>query len=254
MPASKRGRFQGAIQIARFNWPFYFAATVALIGGAGVTALAPMPAWARIVILIGLGDAAFWLCASFLVSHYIYDRSGLYEAEWIRRAVSFIPKRWANFHAGFDEFGDVLSEAFPGTNGTAADFFDPAQMTEPSIERARRLAVVSANTIQVRADHLPFQDNELDAAFVFFSAHELRNPDVRTQFFRELRRVLASRGRLILLEHLRDWPNFLAFGPGFLHFHSRRTWLRAIDGAGLRIVEEFPRTPFVRAFVLSALG
>lgn len=63
----------------------------------------------------------------------------------------------------------------------------------------------------------------------------------------------ASWGRracVVLVEHLRDWKNFIAFGPGFVHFHSRRSWLRTIREAGLLIERESAVTPFVECFVL----
>jgi hypothetical protein len=55
----------------------------------------------------------------------------------------------------------------------------------------------------------------------------------------------------LLVEHVRDAANFLAFGPGFLHFHSPASWRRCWEGAGLRSIDQFCVTPFVQVYVLS---
>lgn len=54
----------------------------------------------------------------------------------------------------------------------------------------------------------------------------------------------------MLVEHLRDWRNFLAFGPGFLHFFSQRAWRKAFRGAGLALRSDFAMTPFVHVYIL----
>jgi hypothetical protein len=35
-----------------------------------------------------------------------------------------------------------------------------------------------------------------------------------------------------MVEHLRDFPNFLAFSVGFTHFFSKRVWKKAFEKAG----------------------
>jgi hypothetical protein len=53
-----------------------------------------------------------------------------------------------------------------------------------------------------------------------------------------------------VVEHLRDWANFLAFGPGFLHFLAEQAWQQAAAAGGLRIEKRLRVTPFVNVFVL----
>lgn len=137
---------------------------------------------------------------------------------------------------------------FPGAEGRVIDIYDPSKMTEPSIKRARHIAgVFSAGTgLQV----WPAPDGDFDAAFLIFAAHELRHHQDRVYLFQKIARVLRRGGELLLVEHLRDGANFLAFDPGFFHFFSKRTWATAVDAAGLRIRLHTTITPFVHVFVL----
>lgn len=246
MPQVSRGKFQGTIQIVRFNWTFYVAASVVLLVAAALASKLPFAP----VVLMASGTALFWLITSLAVSYYIYDRAGLYDSAWIQREVNKRPSRWATFHTGLDEFSPILSQAFAPSEGSVVDFFDETEMTEASIKRARAIYQPDGHSIAASFRALPFRDSELDHAFAFFAAHELRKPESRAQFFCEVRRVLRPRGQLMVLEHLRDWPNFLAFGPGFVHFHSRRNWLRAFAAGNFQLTREFSITPFVRGFVL----
>ena len=70
-------------------------------------------------------------------------------------------------------------------------------------------------------------------------------------WFAEARRCLRPGGRIVLVEHVRDVANFLAFGPGFLHFHSPESWRHCWEKAGLRLSDRFRVTPWVRVFVIS---
>lgn len=248
---TSRGPYQGVLQIVRFNWPMYLTAGIVLVLGTGIALIAPLPKLGQVTLVAGLGLAGFWLVLSLLVSHFVYDRSQLHEGDWLTAALPDSPSRYATLHVGLDEFRGILRAKFPRAESTTIDFFDLAEMTEPSILRARREHAADLPA-PIRADFraLPFPENEFDAAFLIFAAHELRAPASRTKLLQELRRVLQPNGKLLLVEHLRDLANFLAFGPGFLHFHSRAEWLRAITGANLSVIQEFRCTPFVRVFLL----
>ena len=134
--------------------------------------------------------------------------------------------------------------------GSVVDIYDPAEMTEPSIARARRMYPATEPFVIGTFDHLPLPTGDQDEVFLLFAAHEVRAPERRSQLLRESSRVLKKGGQLLLVEHLRDWPNFLAFGPGFLHFHSQESWRKNIQQAGLTIERENTVTPFVHCFFL----
>jgi SAM-dependent methyltransferase len=200
---------------------------------------------------LGSALATGWLILSLVVSHYVYDRSGIDAENWLLAVTPNPPHSYATLHVGLDEFREILRSKFPDAETWVLDFFDPSEMTEASIRRARRQnGATLASSLSVDFRALPFADAELDAVFLIFSAHELRSETSRQQFFKELDRVLRPSGRMVLVEHLRDAPNFFAFGPGAFHFHSRAAWLRAAEGANLSLAEECQLTPFVRVLLL----
>jgi len=65
---------------------------------------------------------------------------------------------------------------------------------------------------------------------------------------------LAPGGRLLLVEHLRDAWNFLAFGPGCWHFLPRGEWMERASEPGFRVEQELRKTPFVRVWLLRKDG
>jgi hypothetical protein len=247
---STQGRFAGVFKIVRFNVQFYIFSAVSLAGVGLLIASKKLPPWLELVVLFGGAIVAFWTLSSLLVSWYVYDHAGVTRWRWLPPRIATSPHRWANIHAGLDESTSALRQLFPGTEGSAVDIYDSGEMTEPSIARARRIRPSAEPFRRGKYDALPLPENGCDAVFLLFAAHELRVAEHRTHLFRETTRVLREEGCVVLVEHLRDWKNFLAFGPGFLHFHSRRNWLRTIRDAGLVVEQEGPVTPFVECFVL----
>jgi len=240
-----RRPFQGALQILRYNWGFYVTGIVGLTIGLGLLVKVPWPRWLFDLGAAGLGLGAWWLLASILVSYWIYDASNLMEWGWLTDRVESRPGRWVNLHAGLDESSPSLAKKW-GPPLQVFDIFDPTEMTEPSILRARKTAVNELTPVSVSPDELPLAAASIDLACVLFAAHELRSHTARLSFFHEVRRVLATGGTFVVVEHLRDPANFIAFGPGFMHFMAQNEWKLLGRKAGFRLVAESRKTPFVK--------
>ena len=240
----------GVRQIVRLNWPFYAAAVTILVVAETGIAMLPLRAGVRPVLHVATAFACGWILASVGASWIVYDRSRLSKWEWTREALAFRPRTWVNVHSGFDESTPAVRRLFAPAAGRVFDIFDPIEMSEPSIARARRLCPPAVNAERVDFHCLPAKDESIHTAFLLLSAHEVRSEAGRASLFGELHRILTPDGRIIVAEHLRDWANFAAFGPGFLHFLSRRTWVRSFERARFVIDREFSITPFVRVFVL----
>lgn len=247
---SERGKWQGMLAIAQFNWPFYVAAVaVFIVLLAGLLLIPPFPA--KVVCTLGISGAAYFLFGSLGVSHLIYDRSDLHRYGWLERALRGASTRRCVFcHSGFDEMSDDLRGRLGDAKWQVLDHFDEALMIEASIHRARRRYPPTAVTLPAAYNRWPVNGESTDVVFGLLAIHELRSERERGDWFGEARRCLVKGGRVVLVEHVRDLANFLAFGPGFLHFHSRESWRRSWESAGFRPLDEFHLTPWLRVFVL----
>ena len=246
-------RFAGVIKIVRFNVQFYAISAAGLVVPCLLLVTRSMPRWLVELMLCGGAALAFWTLSSLVVSWYVYDYAGVTRWEWLPARLMFAPRRWVNIHSGLDESTTALRRLFPGSEGQVVDIYDATTMTEPSIARARRMFPASEPFASGRFDALPLPDADRDTVLLLFAAHEVRDPAQRGHLLRECGRVLKDDGQIVLVEHLRDWKNFVAFGPGFLHFHSSGEWRRNARVAGLRVDRESQATPFVRCFVLKKI-
>lgn len=249
---SLRTPFQGIYNIIRFNWHFYALSLAVLavllisgsVLGSGFLSLSLL---ASALILLPL-------LSSLIISYYIYDRSGLYTLHWLAPMRLAPDATLINIHAGFDETSELLQQRFPKAALSVLDFYDPLKHTEVSIRRARKAYPPFPGTRVITTSQLPFADNSADVVFLIFAAHEIRNEQERLVFFNELRRMLKPGGKIVITEHLRDFPNFMAYTIGFFHFQPLAAWQRAFQGSGLYVSNTFRLTPFIHTFILQKHG
>ena len=150
-----------------------------------------------------------------------------------------------NINAGFDETSYIIESILPYSKLQVYDFYNANQHTEPAIIRARKVSLVYPNTQQINSNSIPLNDNSVDNIFLISAIHEIRKHDEKVQFLRECRRVCKPNGNVIMVEHLRDFPNFVAFTIGFTHFFSKKTWKKAFEEAGFNSFKETKFTPFM---------
>ncbi|MBO9730769.1 MAG: methyltransferase [Chitinophaga sp.] len=246
MDSLTRTPFQGLTNIIRFNWHFYVLSALLVVAGCLLRQLFFVPP------LLVLAVLSIFL--SLVVSWYIYDGSRLYGLSWLDAIIVSPGQRIVNIHAGFDETSALLHNKYPMANMLVFDFYDPAKHTEISIERARKAYAPYPGTIRMNTAEVPLEPASVAVIFLLFAAHEIRNEEERKHFFRQLQHNLQPGGKIIVLEHRRDIPNFIAYNIGFLHFFSTKTWKRTFASAQLSIEEEIKITPFLSAFILGKNG
>ncbi len=250
--ASLRKPFEGVKNIVRFNWHFYLLALAAVVVLLLLGFILDNP-FAGMFLVLAIIIVVVTL-VSLSVSCYIYDFSGLYNFKWMNEFIAEEGKSIVNIHAGFDETSGILHRKFPQSKLTVLDFYDPEKHTEVSIKRARKAYPPYPGTQQITTTTIPLEDQSADSVFLIFAAHEIRDPKERELFFKELRRIVSINGKVVVTEHLRDVPNFMAYTVGFFHFYSKASWKKLFKTSGFRISSEFKCTPFISTFILEPNG
>jgi SAM-dependent methyltransferase len=246
----KRRKLQGVLNILSFNRHFY-------VFGLAVLTVLFASRW-----LIEWPDTVFWLVIiaflygllmPLIVSAYVYDFSGFYKFNWLKNLIKDDrgAKLIVNINAGFDETSFIIKNKFPHSDLKVFDFYNAKQHTEPAIKRARKVSLVFPNTQQIASSSIPLKDNTVDIVFLLSAVHEIRSHEEKVQFLKECNRLCKPDGKVIMVEHLRDFPNFLAFSVGFTHFFSRSTWKNAFKSAGFSSFQETKFTPFMSIFKCS---
>ena len=246
----KRRKFQGVLNILSFNRHFYILGLGALI-----VLIAGYLLFEWTAILFWLIIAAFFygLIMPLIVSAYVYDFSGYYNLHWLKNQISDDEriKLIVNINAGFDETSFIIKNMFPHSDLRVFDFYNARQHTEPAIKRARKVSLVYPNTEQIASDSIPLKDKTADIVFLLSAVHEIRSQEEKVRFLKECYRLCKPGGKVIMVEHLRDFPNFLAFSVGFTHFFSRSVWKKAFKSAGFSTFQETKFTAFMSIFSCS---
>lgn len=243
----KRRKFQGVLNILSFNRHFYFLGLAVL---AVLITSYSLVKWPGILFWLILGAFLYGLVMPLIVSAYVYDFSGYYKFQWLKGLVKADRKinLIVNINAGFDETSLIIKNKFPQSDLKVFDFYNARQHTEPAIKRARKVSLVYPDTQRTASNSIPVKDKSADIVFLLSAAHEIRSPEEKVRFLKECHRLCKPDGKVIMVEHLRDFPNFLAFSVGFTHFFSRSAWKKAFERAGFSRLQETKFTPFMSIF------
>lgn len=247
--SGNQSRYSGLFRVILFNWPLYVVALVVVSGLFVISLLPSVNILVSRISLLILVLVLLQTFASLIASHWVYDLSPLRDWSWLTKSVGD-PARIVLVHAGYDETGGKLAKIFPSSEFLTVDFYSALERREPSIVRAQKYFPSSVAPIANSLSNWPIPNDSVDLVLVAFAAHEVRDHAKRVVLFKEMRRILHGKGHVILVEHLRDRANLLAYGVGAFHFLSSTDWIRCTEEAELVMQTQFKITPFVRVFEL----
>lgn len=244
---TKRRQFQGVLNILSFNRHFYVIGLTILLA---IILSQLYFQWPQTLLWVIIGLFLYGILMPLIVSAYVYDFSGFYNFDWLKplQLEDSEEKLMVNINAGFDETSYILKKKLPKLKIQVFDFYNAEQHTEPAIVRARKVSLTYPNTLQMKNYHIPIKPHTVDYVFLLSAAHEIRSFNEKVQFLKECHRICKPNGNVIMVEHLRDFPNFLAFSIGFTHFFSKSHWKKAFKSAGFKTFNETKFTKFMSVF------
>lgn len=226
--------------------PFVAGPVIGLAAVVASVAIVALPHIARIALgIAGLG--ALVLTSGAVVATWrVFGPDASRRWDWIQSTASD-SRRWLNLTTGFDDSTGRLRTTTPGA-GTAIDVFDATRSSAAALRRARASFPPSGPSVQIADLAITIEPASVDIVFLLMSAHETHGHD-RTALFAAAHHGLVAGGRVVVVEHLRDLANILAFGPGAWHFSRRGDWIETAAGAGLELLDERRLDPWVTGFV-----
>src|SRR5687768_4594589 len=124
----KKKKISRCLNILSFNRHFYFI-------GLGILALlltSPLFfEWPTGIFWIVIGAFLYGLLMPLMVSAYVYDFSGYYEFDWLKKQIqdNISANQIVNINAGFDETSFILKNRFPNSDLKVFDFYNADQHT-----------------------------------------------------------------------------------------------------------------------------
>lgn len=157
--------------------------------------------------------------------------------KWRKETLSHLP-----VNAKILEIGAGTGANFQFYPNTQHAFASELSGEMLELAREKRNAHTSfIKLIQSNAEVLPFAENSFDAAFATLVFCSVENPD---EAFRELKRIVRPKGKIVLLEHVRpngglgyffDFVNI--FSAALIQDCFNRQTAKIAENAGLKVIE-----------------
>lgn len=252
-------RFEGMLRVVRFNWPLYMVAAASALSLLILTAQPMFAGWMQTIFGITAALVLLQTTLSLLASHWVYDLSPLKDWRFLQELIQPAESNTVankhtlcivNVHSGYDETSGALRQLFSGADIATIDLFPTLTKREASIIRARSLYPPLTPIICDTVTNWPLAEHSVDLILIAFAAHEVREATQRDMLFAQAAKVLSPTGRIILVEHVRDIANFVAFGQGFMHFMPLAEWIRCATQNELKIAKQYKITPLVAVLEL----
>jgi len=243
---NRSGRFSGTIGTVYAHWPVYALAYGSMIAALILIGVGARQAWFS---LIPLGVAlllvqGYFLFAWLWAAHQLYDNDGivshqvLFDMGAIQDSETFV-----FIDLGRRRPAMELSRRLTTGQVIVVDVYNPQWTTSRALarRRAQRPSPPHDPRLSWRdgdVNLIPLPDKSVPAVILSQVLSEFWQHGDRLMLLREVHRILAPDGRLLVAERVRTQTNWLVMGPAGLGLHAATYWHHLLGQAGFRLQKE----------------
>ena len=240
----RTSRYRGTLDYIAAHWPAY------IFGYAGIILLLMVLViisgylgwWAFIPLSFAvLLLVAFYLGASIWAAHLQHD--GAVHDILIELARIRPEDRFVHVDVGLRATAIGMGRQLTTGHMTVVDIYNPQLMPSGAIARGRALAPRPGPDSRVTWREgsitlLPLPDSSARVVTMDFTLGALWQDGDRRQLLAEVNRILRPGGRLVIVEKVRGYTNWLVWGPLALRLLPDEYWRGLLTGAGLEVRQE----------------
>ena len=239
----RQSRFRGTLRHIYINWPrfawLYGGLILALFGiGAGIS-----QEWPGLILLglAGLLSCTYFLLAALWATYQLYDTDGLNP----HHVLFDLGGMQASTRAVYIDLGArrpaiALAQRLVTGQMIVIDVYSPQWAPDPALIRLRNQAPQPPADPRLvwrtgRIDLLPLPDKSVPVVLLNQVLDTFWQRGDRLALLREVKRVLAPNGRLLLAARCRTQTNGLVLGPSYWQLDTPQQWQHLLQEAGFQI-------------------
>ena len=240
----RTGRYRGTLDYISAHWPAY------VFGYAGLTLLLLVivffSGYYGWYAYIALSFAMLMLLAYFFgvsvwaahVQHDGADHDLIFEMARLRPEDEFV-----HIGLGLKTTAVGLGRRLSTGHMIVIDVYNPQLMPHDSIARGRAQAPQPGpdNRVTWREgsiDLLPLPDSSVRIVTINCTFNALWQNGDHNRLLSEIRRILKPGGRLVMVEKVRSYTNWLVWGPFATRYPPSHYWRRRLESNGFEIRQE----------------
>lgn len=238
------GRYSGTARYLSTHWPTYALAYGTAIAALLLIAVGIETRWLSLLplgLLLFL-IPLFFIATSLRAAHRLYDPDGILPHQLLFDMAQLNGRsHFGLIDIGLRHHAIDLANLLTSGHINVMDIYNPQLISSSSVARSQQQHPPHDPRLiwlESSISLLPLPNSSVGAVIACEMLSHIDQEGDRLVLLREIYRVLAPNGRLLLAERSRTQANWLALGPAATHLRPDSYWRQLLTDAGFHIRRE----------------